>query len=99
MEGVVPGTPSFKSCKGKAADGPSAEAARFRLSTLRSRGSGRFRTRGRYGAGTVHGTAWTTTDRCDGTLFKVSKGVVAVADFKKHKTVLVRAHHSYLAHK
>jgi hypothetical protein len=90
---------SFAGCKGKAADGPTAQAAKLRLSTLRSRAKGSFRTKGRYGAGTVHGTGWDTIDRCDGTLFKVSKGSVSVSDFRRHKTVLVRAGRSYLAHK
>jgi hypothetical protein len=67
------------------------------LQTLRSRGSGRYRTRGRYGSGTVRGTAWTTTDRCDGTLIAVQQHSVLVTDFIKHITILVRAGHHYLA--
>jgi hypothetical protein len=58
---------------------------------------GRFATRGRYGAATVRGTSWSTEDRCDGTLVKVLRGVVQVRDFRRHKTVKVRAGHSYLA--
>ena len=56
-----------------------------------------FRTKGRYSAGTVRGTQWDTTDRCDGTLTKVKRGTVQVKDFHRHKTILVHAHHSYLA--
>jgi hypothetical protein len=99
LEGAVPGTPSFKSCKGKAADGPSAQAARFRLSTLRSRARGSFRTRGRYGSATIHGTAWDTTDFCNGTQIAVHRGTVTVTDFVRHKTVLVHTGHSYFAKK
>jgi LCCL domain-containing protein len=60
-------------------------------------GQGSFRTRGRYAAATVRGTHWLTSDRCDGTLTKVTRGVVEVADLPKHKTVTVRAGGSYLA--
>jgi hypothetical protein len=45
----------------------------------------------------VRGTVWVTTDRCDGTLTKVSRGRVAVRDFRRKKTVLVKAGKSYLA--
>jgi hypothetical protein len=100
VEGTA-GVPSYNSCKAKRAGdrSPTARAALSSriLSTLRSRASGRFRTRGRYGSGTVRGTQWTTTDRCDGTLIAVQVHAVQVMDFVKHKTVLVRAGHSYLA--
>jgi hypothetical protein len=36
-------------------------------------------------------------DTCRGTLTIVTNGVVAVRDFRRHKTVLVRAGHRYLA--
>jgi hypothetical protein len=38
-----------------------------------------------------------TADRCDGTLTTVKRGVVSVRDFKRKKTITVRAGHSYLA--
>jgi hypothetical protein len=60
-------------------------------------GKGRFRTRGRHAAATVRGTEWLTADRCDGTLTTVKKGVVAVTDFTRKKTVTVKAGKSYLA--
>ena len=60
-------------------------------------GKGRFRTRGRYSAGTVRGTYWATVDRCDGTLTYVFRGVVSVHDFVLDKDVNVRAGHGYLA--
>lgn len=59
--------------------------------------SGRFRTRGRHSAATVRGTTWTVADRCDGTLTTVKRGKVAVRDFRRHKTIRVRAGKSYLA--
>jgi hypothetical protein len=81
---------------------PNSEAASRRLSsrvltTLHARVHGKFSTRGRYSAGTVRGTKWDTVERCDGTLTRVYRGVVAVRDFRRHKTILVPAGHSYLA--
>lgn len=64
---------------------------------LWGRGRGRFRTRGRHGAATVRGTIWFTADRCDGTLVRVKRGVVAVRDFARRRRVLVPAGRSYLA--
>ncbi|HYM57271.1 MAG TPA: hypothetical protein VES79_04850 [Solirubrobacteraceae bacterium] len=52
-----------------------------RVRRLWGDGKGRFRTRGRYSAATVRGTRWLTEDRCDGTLTRVSRGVVEVEDF------------------
>jgi hypothetical protein len=45
----------------------------------------------------VRGTRWTTVDRCDGTLTRVSRGRVAVRDFRRKRTIVVRAGKSYLA--
>jgi hypothetical protein len=58
---------------------------------------GRFRTHGRNSVATVRGTRWVTTDTCAGTRTTVTQGAVAVRDARRHKTVLVRAGHSYLA--
>ena len=63
----------------------------------RERGSGRFRSRGRYSSGLVRGTEWLTVDRCDGTLTRVKRGTVIVRDFVRHRTVTVRAGQKYLA--
>ena len=57
-------------------------------------GSGTFRTVGHYSAATVLGTQWLTEDFCDGTLVRVTKGVVVVEDLATHATVTVRAGHS-----
>jgi hypothetical protein len=88
---------SFASCT----RGKRARSARGRpnsiIRTLRSSARGRFRTTGRYSAGTVRGTEWTISDRCDGTLTTVRRGTVSVRDFRRRRTVLVRAGHSYLA--
>jgi ferric-dicitrate binding protein FerR (iron transport regulator) len=45
----------------------------------------------------VRGTKWLVQDQCNGTLTVVKRGVVQVRDFRKHKTVNVRAGRSYLA--
>ena len=58
---------------------------------------GRFSTRGRNAVATVRGTTWLTQDTCAGTRVKVRHGVVAVRDLHRHRTVIVRAGHSYLA--
>jgi hypothetical protein len=95
------GAPTYASCKRGAGSRGSHKAsaalsARI-LQTLRARASGRFRTRGRYAAGTVRGTQWTTSDRCDGTLIAVQVHAVLVTDFVRHINILVHAGHSYLA--
>jgi hypothetical protein len=88
---------SFRGCS-KAAHSGDVVAARKRVvRRLRTRAHGRFRTRGRYSAATVRGTEYTVEDRCDGTLTRVKRGVVLVRDFKRHRTVRVRAGKSYLA--
>jgi virginiamycin B lyase len=76
-----------------------ATAARSRrvLRRLSSKAQGRFRTRGRFSAATVRGTAWTMIDRCDGTLTRVTRGTVVVRDFLRKKNITVRAGRSYLA--
>jgi hypothetical protein len=96
----------FSSCprvgaKRRARSGAIASASRTRkVRKLWGRDSGgRFRTHGRHSQATVRGTRWLTVDRCDGTLTRVTSGAVSVRDFRRHRTVLVRAGHSYLAHR
>ena len=60
-------------------------------------GKGSFRTTGRNAAATVRGTRWSVQDRCDGTLVTVQRGRVSVRDLVRHKTVLVKTGHTYLA--
>jgi thrombospondin type 3 repeat protein len=90
---------SFRSCRARGSDGSAsaAQLSRRTIRRLRSNARGRFRTRGRNSAATVRGTRWETIDRCDGTLTKVRRGRVAVRDFRRKKTVIVRAGKSYLA--
>jgi hypothetical protein len=65
------------------------------LRLLGASGTGKFRTRGRYAAATVRGTAWTTTDYCDGTLVSVQRDTVSVLDLVRHKTIRLTAGQRY----
>jgi len=85
---------SFRGCSAK---GASASRSRRVVRRVRGNGRGRFRTRGRYSAATVRGTIWDTIDRCDGTLTKVTRGVVVVRDLRKRRNITIRAGKSYLA--
>jgi hypothetical protein len=86
----------FGSCSlASAAAGASKKTVR----ALWAKGSGRFRTKGRYSSASVRGTNWLTADRCDGTFTQVTQGSVAVRDVPRKKTVVVKAGRSYLAKK
>jgi hypothetical protein len=89
LEGGNPGA-----CRGAARGGKGSSRV---LRRLWGHGKGRTRTSGNNGSGTVRGTFWLTEDRCDGTFFKVKQGVVAVRDFTRHRTVILRAGDTYLA--
>jgi ferric-dicitrate binding protein FerR (iron transport regulator) len=58
---------------------------------------GRFRTHGHDSVATARGTAWFTRETCAGTRTRVTRGAVSVRDLRRHRTVLVKAGHSYLA--
>jgi hypothetical protein len=88
---------SFSRCRRGRGSAGAAQVSRRTIRRLRSNARGRFRTRGRHSAATVRGTVWITADRCDGTLTKVRRGRVAVRDFRRKRTILVRAGKSYLA--
>jgi hypothetical protein len=60
-------------------------------------GHGNFRTEGNNGSATVRGTIWLTEDRCDGTFFKVRRGVVTIRDFGANETFPLGKGKSYLA--
>jgi hypothetical protein len=60
-------------------------------------GKGKFRSKGKNASATVRGTIWLTQDTCTTTLVHVKRGVVDVLDFVKHKHVLVKAGHTYIA--
>ncbi len=53
-------------------------------------GKGSFRTKGSYSAATVRGTKWLVQDTCTTTTTRVTEGAVAVQDFAKKKTIVLR---------
>lgn len=85
----------FSACP--AAGRARAAQARRTIRKLWGNGKGRFRTRGRYAAASIRGTRWQITDRCDGTLVRVTRGTVTVRDLTRRRTVVVRAGSTYLA--
>lgn len=82
---------------GARASGSTATASGKKGNRLWGSGHGNFRTEGNYGSATVQGTIWFTEDRCNGTFFKVKRGVVSVRDFGKGKTISLPAGKTYLA--
>ena len=87
---------SFSRC-GSSARAQASARSRRTIRRVSANARGRFRSRGRYSAATVRGTKWTTTDRCDGTLTKVTRGSVTVRDARRRKNIVVKAGRSYLA--
>lgn len=75
--------------------GGSARARRTRR--LRGNVDGLFRTRGQGGTATARRARWSTEDRCGGTRFRVQRGRVDVRDFKRGKTIRLRAGGEYVA--
>jgi len=67
------------------------------LGRLTGTAHGGFTTRGQYSAATVRGTVWGVRNRCDGTLTKVTRGIVSVRDFRRRKTITLFTGQSYLA--
>lgn len=66
-------------------------------------GKGKFRTQGKRGSGSVRGTTWQVTDRCDGStkiesLKGASQGIVDAKDFgKPRKKIMLKPGQSYIA--
>jgi hypothetical protein len=75
----------------------SAAAKKPRTRKLWGDGSGAFRTQGQFSSATVRGTKWLVQDSCAGTLTRVARGVVAVRDDVRHKTLILRSGKRYLA--
>jgi hypothetical protein len=75
----------------------SASQRRKKSRRLWGEGRGRFRTTGQFSSATVRGTRWLVTDRCGVTETRVTEGTVAVRDFARRRTVLVRAGGKYVA--
>ena len=102
LTGKLSGCP--RGGRASAAAVPPAVAAKAKKSSrqVKTKANGPVKTKGRYGAATVRGTAWTIKDTCSrssrvrsGTLVTVTEGTVAVSDQVKHKTVLVKAGKRY----
>jgi hypothetical protein len=100
--GAFQGGPTLQKCmaRKKKPKAPDAQIARLNLSilqTLRASARGRFRTSGRYAAATIRGTIWSISDLCSGTRVRAIRDTVLVQDFVRHKTILLRPGHTYLA--
>jgi hypothetical protein len=76
---------------------PSTPKKRTVFRSLKGLAVGYWRTVARGSVMTVNNASWTTQDRCDGTLTKVTKGSASIRDASKKKTVRVKAGKSYLA--
>jgi hypothetical protein len=88
---------NFKRCRTRGKRASAAALSKKTIRRVRSNTKGRFRARAKHSEGTSRGTIWLTADRCDGTLTKVTRGKVAVRDFRRKKTIIVKAGKSYLA--
>ena len=88
----------FAACRAPAHAHPAAGQPHRVLRLQHASGTGRFHTPGRYAAATVRGTIWLTEDFCDGTLVRVTQGVVSVENLVTHATVTVTAGQRYFAH-
>jgi hypothetical protein len=98
VEGAFPGAPTYATCKAhKAGEASAAAVSSKTLQLLHASAHGKFSTSGRYSAATVRGTRWTIADRCDGTLTRDVTDSVTVADFVRHRTIVLHAGQSYLA--
>jgi hypothetical protein len=60
-------------------------------------GKGNFKTRGKRASAIVRGTYWRTEETAAGTKVSVKRGLVAVRDLVRKRTVLVSGGHSYTA--
>jgi hypothetical protein len=82
-------------CKG--AGKANAAKKKKRKRRLWGDGKGKFRTKGSFSSATVRGTKWLVKDTCTTTTTQVARGRVAVRDFAKKKTVIVKAGKKYVA--
>jgi len=82
----------------KGATAARAHVARSsRKRSLWVNGKGNFKTRGKRASAIVRGTYWHTQETDRGTRVSVSRGLVAVRDLVRKRTVLVSTGHSYTA--
>jgi hypothetical protein len=82
---------------GKRGKALAAKLSSKTLGRVNASGHGHFAVRGQYSAATVRGTVWNVSNRCEGTLTHVVRGVVSVRDFVRRKTITLFTGESYLA--
>ena len=85
---------SFKGCP---RPGKGGSARRRTIRYLNAKAMGKFNVIGRHSAGVERGTTWTTKDTCTATTTSVKAGSVAVRDFARRKTIILRAGRTYVA--
>lgn len=88
---------SLAACGNAARKSGATQSAKKKIRELWGKGTGLFRTKGKYAAASVRGTTWDVADYCDGTLVKVAQGLVSVHDNVLGKDRLVKAGKSYFA--
>ena len=89
---------SFRACGRSAARAAKKKQGSSKeVRHLWSEGSGPFRTVGRYASASLRGTTWLTSDRCDGTLIRVTAGRVIVRDLVKKRNITLKKGQRYLA--
>jgi hypothetical protein len=101
-ESAFPGAPGYRQCtsagKADAAGAYVAKALSKKvLQALKATAHGNFQTVGRYSAATVRGTSFTVSDRCNGTLTVVHRGLVLVTAPRHHRRILLHSGQHYLA--
>ena len=76
----------------------SAAARKRKGRRLWGNGKGKFRTRGRRSAALVRGTKWLVYDQCDASTYNaVRTGTVDVRDFRRKRTIRLKAGEKYIA--
>lgn len=104
VRGIHSATRQATFLKTRSQQSSNPEVRRLRVQTK----GRRVRTRGKGAAGAVRGTRWITTDDCrkrirgrrkqEQTRVTVTEGIVAVRDFVRRKTFLVRAGKTHIAY-
>ncbi len=97
LRGPKPRCGSSSPTASAAKDKPKKKKSKRRTRRLWGSGKGAFRTTGKYSAATVRGTKWLVEDSCRSTTTRVVRGVVAVRDFKRKRTIVLRAGDRYVA--
>ncbi len=91
--GLFAGCPASRAGAARAASRSGKQAVR----NLWGRAHGNFTTDGRNSSTTIRGTIWSVEDRCTFTRTRVTRGVVSVYDYRRHRSIRVSAGRSYTA--